>query len=204
VLLTVNPPAASFAGTSSTICEGSTYTLSQATAGNYANLLWTSSGTGLFSDAAIKNPVYAPSAADILAGSVTLKLKAFGMTACADVESTVVLTISHQVIATAGLDAIVCQTTPFEVSTAVSQFENTLVWSHNGAGTLSLETSIHPVYTPAATEAGTVTLTLTANPISPCAQVVDQMDLTVNPQATMPSPFILYILPVLTILRPGP
>ena len=49
------PPQAD-AGGDTAICEGGTYTLTDATASNYAALLWTTSGTGSFNDPTSLNP----------------------------------------------------------------------------------------------------------------------------------------------------
>jgi len=65
------------AGTDATICEGLAFQ-ANATAQNYNNVLWTTSGTGTFNNSAILNPLYTPSQADIDAGSIILSLTAYG------------------------------------------------------------------------------------------------------------------------------
>jgi len=45
-------------------------------------MLWTTSGTGFFNDPNLLHPVYTSSAADILAGSVTLTITAYGNLPC--------------------------------------------------------------------------------------------------------------------------
>ncbi len=184
MVLTVNPPATANAGPTATICETSTFPLTAAVASNYSALLWTRSGTGTFDDNTIQNPVYTPSAADIAAGSVTLTLTATGLAACTPAVHAMTLNISRQVVASAGSDGTVCQTNPFNVTTATQQFAGSLLWTHNGAGVLTDPGTLIPIYTPDINESGIVTLTLTANPIAPCAVVIDEMELTVNPQTT--------------------
>lgn len=81
------------AGVNASICEGSTFTLSQATADNVATVSWTSSqnsnGTssstyqsGVFSDSSILKPVYTPSADDSNLGYVYLKLTGVSNSTC--------------------------------------------------------------------------------------------------------------------------
>ena len=183
VVITVNPPATANAGVPATICQGSTFPLSAAIATNYSSLLWTRSGTGSFDLPTSLNPVYTPSAADITAGSVTLTLTANGLTACALATHSIILTISKQVIADAGINGVVCQNSSFTVAGSTAQYYSSLAWTHNGMGTLAGANTLHPVYTPGAGETGLVTLTLTADPLTACNAVVDQMFLTVNPIA---------------------
>ncbi|MFZ4707778.1 MAG: HYR domain-containing protein, partial [Bacteroidales bacterium] len=85
----VNPPTAN-AGIDASICAGSTYTLSNATATNYTSLLWTTSGTGAFSNSTILNPVYTPGAGD---ASVTLTLTA-SKASCPNATDAMVLTVN--------------------------------------------------------------------------------------------------------------
>ena len=54
------------------------YTLSEATATDYAGLLWTTSGDGTFDDDALLNATYTPGTGDIGNGLVTLTLTAYG------------------------------------------------------------------------------------------------------------------------------
>lgn len=61
------------AGSDATICNGQSYTL-MGSASNYTHLLWSSSGTGSFNNAATINPIYTPSVADYNSGGATLSL----------------------------------------------------------------------------------------------------------------------------------
>jgi len=65
------------AGMDDDICAGSYFDCS-GSATNINSVLWSTSGSGYFSNATILNPVYTPSQADIDAGSVTLTLTATG------------------------------------------------------------------------------------------------------------------------------
>ncbi|MBK6965523.1 MAG: hypothetical protein IPH20_16750 [Bacteroidales bacterium] len=68
-MISVTNGATAIAGVDAAVCEGSTYTLSGASATNFTSLQWTSTGTGSFSNSAALNPVYTPSPADIINGS---------------------------------------------------------------------------------------------------------------------------------------
>jgi predicted small secreted protein len=90
-----------YAGADAMICEGFTYTISDATASHYTGLTWTTSGTGTFSDIHAVNPVYTPSNADILAGSVTLTMNLTACSPCPNVSDSMILTIHRNPTATA-------------------------------------------------------------------------------------------------------
>ena len=65
MVLSISRQAIADAGPDTTICESEgSLTLVNATAGYYTSLLWTSSGTGTFSDMSLLNTVYTPSAAE--------------------------------------------------------------------------------------------------------------------------------------------
>ncbi|MFH1120747.1 MAG: C25 family cysteine peptidase [Bacteroidota bacterium] len=81
-----------FAGESSEICSGESYSATTATAANYTGMEWISSGTGTFDDPASMTPRYTPGAEDITAGSVSLTLRAWN-DICEPVGSTFTLTI---------------------------------------------------------------------------------------------------------------
>jgi len=76
--LTFEEAATADAGADETICTGATLSITS-TATNYASLLWSTSGTGTFTSGTTLNPIYTPSAADILAGTVTLTLDVTGV-----------------------------------------------------------------------------------------------------------------------------
>ena len=66
-------PTAS-AGADFSVCAGNPYAVQNASAANYTDLQWTTSGTGTFDSVTITSPTYVPSNADIASGQVTLTL----------------------------------------------------------------------------------------------------------------------------------
>jgi len=64
-----------------TICKGSAYQI-MSNISNYASVLWSTSGTGGFSDPTLINPVYTPSTSDYNTGNVVLTVIATGYTPC--------------------------------------------------------------------------------------------------------------------------
>ncbi|HEY3385924.1 MAG TPA: hypothetical protein VGK46_05400, partial [Saprospiraceae bacterium] len=75
VTLAINTPATVNAGPDQTVCvDFPTVTLVGMIGGSASTSLWTTSGTGMFVNAMSPNTVYNPSAADNMAGTVTLTL----------------------------------------------------------------------------------------------------------------------------------
>ena len=84
------------AGIDNTICAGDSYLIENSTAANYDTIIWSTSGTGTFSDAIALSPTYFATTADFDSGSVTLTLTATN-NSCEDpqeVIDTMVLTIT--------------------------------------------------------------------------------------------------------------
>ncbi|RKX84697.1 MAG: hypothetical protein DRP58_06865, partial [Spirochaetes bacterium] len=176
------------AGADATVCEGNIYTNTDASASDYASILWSSSGTGTFSDASLLNPTYNPSSADLINGSITLTLTATSNTPCAGTVSDVlVLTLIPNPIVDAGNDGTTCESAVFTVSSATASLYDNIWWTTSGTGTLASATTLTPSYTPSAIDvaAGFVTLTLNAEGDAPCsAQISDAMTLVILAEPT--------------------
>ena len=188
--LTITPAPTANAGADDAVCEGSTVTLSGASATNQASIAWTTSGDGTFNNAAIANPIYTPGANDIIAGTVTLTMTAAGNGSCSDATDAMILTITPAPIVDAGSNETICASDNLDLSgstTAPTASNNgTLTWTTSGDGTFNNANALTPIYTPGANDitAGTVTLTLTAAGNGSCSNAVDNMTLTITPAPT--------------------
>ena len=164
-------PATAVAGTDIAGC--STTPTFNVTAGssatNFATVLWTSSGTGTFTNAtSLTLCTYTPSAADIAGGTVILTLTATGNVPCSSVFSTKFLTVYAQPTAVAGSNVVTCSGNgPVDITFGSSVSNTTsITWSSSGTGTFSNPNLLAPcTYTPSAADiaTGVITLTLTAN-----------------------------------------
>ncbi len=190
MVLAINPAATVSAAADQTICSGSTATLGGSMGGGATTVTWTTSGTGTFSNSAILNPVYTPSAADIAAGTVTLTITTNNPAGpCNAVTDFMILTISLPAGANAGPPtAIICAGSTY--STAGASFSGSATsstWTTSGSGTFASASTPVTTYTPSAADiaSGTVTLTITTNdPAGPCPATSDFITLTINPAAT--------------------
>jgi uncharacterized protein (TIGR02145 family) len=168
-VLTIQKTPTANAGADASICQGSTHTLA-GTATNHGSVLWSTSGTGTFSNTTILNPVYTPSAADINAGTVTLTLTASTIAPCTTAASgSKIIIIQKTPTANAGENAAICQGSTCTLA-GTAAYYGSIAWTTSGNGTFSSTSSLTPVYTPSVADitAGSVTLTLTASAITPC------------------------------------
>ncbi len=185
--LTINRPMTAVAGTAITVCSsGSAVNITAgSSATNQTTVTWTSSGSGSFANPnSLTTCTYAPSAADILAGSVTLTLTASN-TGCANVTSSKVMTIRAQPTAIAGAAFATCSTSgAINITTGSSATNQTSVtWTSTGSGTFMNANSLTLcTYNPSAADitAGTVTFTLTAVGNAPCANATATKIMTIS------------------------
>ncbi len=184
--LTIWLAVIAFAGEDDAICEGQSYTLSDATVENSDDFAWTTSGDGTFNDTGEVNPVYIPGTADIDAGWVTLTLTATGEGVCPEDSDEMILTITGAPIAIAGPDAGVCEGESYQLTGTFAENYSEINWSSSGTGAFNAPHALDPTYAPSAGDisSGTVTLTLTATGIGTCGNADDAMILTIWPSAT--------------------
>ncbi len=179
MVLTFTPVPTAYAGPDGSTCGSNSYTLVDATVTNYSGINWTTSGTGTFSNPSDINPTYFPSAADYVAGYVTLTLSVTGYNICnLTATDQMVLSFNTQPIINAGPDISSCDTDPVQITGATATNYTTINWTHNGSGLLQNATGLMPVYIPSQSDviAGQVTLTLHAMPLLPCTnEVTDVM-----------------------------
>ncbi len=186
VILKFTPAPTANAGTNKSVCANDPEvhlngSVSVATGG-----IW-SGGSGTFApDANALNPTYTPSAADIIAGTVTLTLTTTGNENCNQVASQMVVTITPAPIVNAGIGYELCAnnaeiTLDGSVTTATGAN-----WS-GGNGTFSPNAStLNATYTPSQGEinSGSVTLTLRSTGNGKCLSVEDQVTYTFSTAPT--------------------
>jgi hypothetical protein len=173
----VNPPTAS-AGSNSTICSSSNYTLGGSIGGTATTAQWTSNGTGTFSpnDVFGTATTYTPSATDISNGSVTLTLTTDdpdGAGDCVPAVSSVVITISTP-------SAVITPNGPLTFCsggsvTLTANASSSYIWSPGNQTTQSIVVTSSGIYAVTTTNgAGCSTSTsvsVTVNP-SPAAPTI--------------------------------
>ncbi len=191
MVLTISPAATVSASADQAICSGSTATLGGSMGGGASTITWTTSGTGTFSNSTILNPVYTPSAADVLSGSVTLTITTNNPAGpCNAVTDFMILTINLPAATNAGPPAAsICAGSTYPTAGAnISGSATSSTWTTSGSGTFASAGTPVTTYTPSAADiaSGTVTLTITTNdPAGPCPAATDFLTLTISPAATV-------------------
>ncbi len=152
--------------------------------------IWTSTGTGTFSpNATTLNATYTPSAADITAGFVSLKLKTTNqaLSGCAADSSIITLTINPAPVVSAGSNQSTCANNANSISLngTVSGGASAGVWSSSGTGTFVNANSLNTTYNLSAADKLlnniTFTLTSTGNSGGTCTAVQSNITLTITP-----------------------
>src|SRR5690606_18639883 len=122
VLVTFIDPAIVSAGVDETFCANDSLQLAGQISAGFGTGIWTSNGTGTFIPSATAlNALYAPSAADTTAGSVTFILTSTNNGNCLASSDTMVATITPAPVVNAGLDFTVCSDiTPLNINGSVT------------------------------------------------------------------------------------
>lgn len=181
IAINFSPAVNVFAGPAAEICSNETFSITNATASSNATILWSTSGTGTFSNKNITNPIYTPSASDIINGAVELTITGTGQPVCNPAIDSFILSITQSPEISLAQNIFNICSTEMEVPiTGVGiQYEDSFIWSHDGQGTFKVSnTALNQVYVPAGNDFSQgVTLTLTANGAGSCATspVVEQI-----------------------------
>lgn len=179
-MLQVNPAASVFAGDNTTLCRGEPLPLQTSAASGAISLLWTSSGSGSFSDPTSLHPVYYPSTTDT--GTLVLTLTGTPLPPCPESISSLILNYISGPSGSAGGDAQSCGRSAFTIQNSSAVSYQGLQWETLGSGTFSSAGELHPVYYPSAGDVAngevTLVLRLLANP--PCPGTSDSMRLSLG------------------------
>jgi gliding motility-associated-like protein len=170
ITVVVDPlPTASGSGSSS-ICMNGTATISAISAAN-GSINWDANGTGAgtINNGMTTSPTYAADASD--AGkTVILTMTVTSTNTCnlATATATYTVLVDSLPLAIAGGSTNICQGGNKVISGTFSKY-GSILWTHNGLGTLSNLTTLNPTYVAVANDAGkTVTLTMTVTATNNC------------------------------------
>jgi hypothetical protein len=175
------------AGVDATVCEDDVHQLN-ASANNYEEVIWSTSGDGVFGNPNALGTSYTPGGDDIIAGLVTLTITALPEFPCAiNAEDVLMLTVMNLPYINAGDDDSVCEGNSFSLIASAENYTG-LLWSTSGDGSFADPGALITTYIPGAGDilTGNVELTITASPLFPCvSSTEDHMNLSVvwNPEA---------------------
>ncbi len=169
----VFPPSAPegllvFAGPDITICEDYIPTM-QAVVANAISIEWATSGDGSFSNPSIANPTYTPGTMDINSGSVQLTLTAVDNMGIS-LSDGLTITISRLPYVYSADDVTVCETPAIAINGTLN-YTTVCFWATSGDGAFEILNQPLTIYYPGQNDfaSGSVVLTLTGVPVSPCS-----------------------------------
>lgn len=171
------------AGSDTTICANRTLQLDGRIEGGANSGLWTTNGSGSFSDPNDLNGSYEFSLSDELDGQIEIVLTSTGP--CESKSDTMEVTITPDPEVNAGNDISVCANGDgAELNGSVAEGATTGQWSSSGSGSFvpdvdSLDATYMP--SPADTSSGSVTLTLSSTNNGGCLEESDSLELTITP-----------------------
>lgn len=190
IQITYTPSPIVFAGIDQSVCANNASTSLTGTITAGASLgKWSSSGTGGFSpNSTDLNTTYVPSAADTLAGSVTIRLTTTDHGICLPVVDSMIITIEPTPQVFAGDDILACNDDTPQLGGSIIGGMETATWTTLGSGTFAPDAdSLNAVYTPSSADtlAGSVLLVLTSTNNLGCIPVTDTLDLSFTPRPTV-------------------
>jgi gliding motility-associated-like protein len=142
--------------------------------------VWTTSGSGTFSDPASVNPVYTFGASDT--GPVTLTMSVSNGF-CTDGTDNLTVTFLPSPTADAGPDAGLCRSESGYQVAGASHSGGTVLWKTSGNGTFSDPAADNPYYTFGTSDflAGSATLTMEVTGTGLCSTAESTAVITINP-----------------------
>ncbi len=187
VTISISPVPVVNAGPDLSVCRNNSTFQLNGFVGNAPGSIW-SGGAGLFNPGnTYTSTSYAPTAAELAAGSLTLTLTSTGTTICAAKSDEVTIHFTDSPVVDAGADFSVCANAPLAQLQGNVTNASGGAWS-GGAGTFTPSNAVFsPAYTPTAAEiaAGSVTLTFTSTGNGNCSTESDQVLITITPAPTI-------------------
>lgn len=176
------------AGADQTVCaNNATVSLNGSVSAGSSTGIWSTSGSGSFTNASDLNTDYDPSPADTTAGSVWLTLTSTANGNCTPVEDSLQVTITEAPVVEAGpADTVCSNNADITLNGSVSNASGGS-WS-GGAGTFSPgNTSLSTTYSPTAAEiaSGSLTLTLTSTGNGDCNAESDDVTIEFSPSPSV-------------------
>ena len=182
------------------VCSTEPFVISGVTATEYASILWTVDGTGSsagFSNPTELNPTFTPSASQLFAGQVVLKVTALAKADCGtafDVSDTITLNFNPEQTVSFTAPTSICEGDTIAL-VGLAPDSSSILWSTSSTASTSGfadPTNLNTEYTPSALDLslGRVTLTMTGFSNTNCPDVSYALEVLIenNPTADAGGP----------------
>jgi gliding motility-associated-like protein len=183
MLVTLTPSIKVNAGSDQTICSDAGTIQLAGTMENAEGIIWTSNGSGTFSDDTALDAVYTLSTTDRSASTISFTLTTTGNGICPAKVSSVEYTLTPAPTVNAGNDITICGDSSYVNLAGTYTIAGGVSWSTTGTGSFSPVNSTEATsYYPSADDkaAGLVSLVLTTTDNGTCNPVRDTLKLTIN------------------------
>jgi len=185
LIIDIAPKPTVNAGADQTICAGQANATLSGTVLNATGGVWSTTGTGTFTNGSSLTTTYVPSPEDNEAGGVILTLTSTGNGLCNAVSDFIVINVipSPSAIVNAGADIVACKDLK---SVQLSGFVSNAgggVWSTSGTGTFTPDIyTLNASYTPSLADksSGNFVLTLSTVDNGQCSTVSDDMSVSLT------------------------
>ncbi len=185
IIVTIEPKPEANAGPAQTLCKDSDLISLNGSVRNAGGGIWSSSGSGTFSDDENLVTSYIPSSQDTLAGTVTLSLTTTQNGSCNFVSSHLIVTFTDIPTVSVSDDVTICADAREVTINGAISIASGGQWGTNGDGNFSPSiNSVNANYHPGPSDiaAGSVVLTLTSTGNGTCKAYDDQMTVTIQPE----------------------
>ncbi len=185
LLLTISPAPLVDAGPNQIVCKSSMETkMLGSVSGGSSTGHWTTTGSGIFTNADDLNTTYTFSSADTSAGAISITLTSTNNGSCLPMTDNMTLTFSNSAFAFAGYDRTICTTNlnP-QLNGFVSGGATTGIWSTMGTGYFSPSpTTLNAIYHFSQSDSllGSVNLILTTTNTGSCLPGEDTTTISVE------------------------
>lgn len=183
--INVGQPATIDIGNDLTICESDgSANLNVNTSSNIVGGIWSTNGSGSFSDSSSASPTYFFSSNDISAGMVTIYAEGISE-GCDNPMDTMVINITPTPTVSAGADIQLCTgTTSLDLNGVISNAAGG-EWTTLGQGNFVNEFDLNAVYNIVGTDVSGVTLELTTTGNGICSAATDQVSISFGSEAIL-------------------
>ncbi|MGB2173381.1 MAG: PKD-like domain-containing protein [Flavobacteriaceae bacterium] len=182
------------------VCSSEPFVISGVTATDYASVLWTVDGTGSsagFSNPTDLNPTFTPSASQLLASQVVLKVTALAEAECGtafDVSDTITLNFNPEQTVSFTAPTSICEGDTISL-VGLAPDSSSILWSTSSTTSTSDfadPTNLNTIYTPSALDVNLerVTLTITGFSNTNCPDATYSLEVLIekNPTADAGGP----------------
>jgi gliding motility-associated-like protein len=204
---TVHTPIKLTAGNDQLVCSNTdAINLSGAILAGNSNVVWSTAGTGSFSNAGTPGTIYFPSSRDKTSGTTTINLASLNNGACPAAQSSLVLRFASPPSADAGGDQVICADGANVLLNAVYANAQGGTWSTSGSGFFQPSAANQKAaYIPGTRDKteGSVKLTWTTTGNGPCPAAANAMVVSIKQPPSINTGGVQYVLEnKSTVLKP--